>query len=412
MPMENKNLRSPSPLRPNLRSDFLIAADLTFLNHGSFGATPRVVFDEHTRWRERIEADPIELLARRGSELIETAKHAIGNWLGMNPRDFGLVTNATEAINSVLRSLRFSPGDELLTTSHVYNAVRQAMKYVADRTGADYREVEIPVPVESPRVVEQAILDALTPRTRLLVIDHVTSPTALVFPIEKILAGCADRGVDVLVDGAHAPGMLELNVTALAPAYYAGNLHKWACAPKGSAFLWCRPDRQSHIHPLVISHHFGQGMSKEFDWQGTRDFAAWFSVPRAIDYMAAIGWEKIISHNHAMAVWTNQLLCSRWNVPSLSPIGGSMLGSMATTPLPPPLDRLSDEQIQTLQRRLHDRERIEVPVLRWAGRTCIRPCCQIYNVAEDFHRLADAIATIAGNDGADGFVSKPPGLSA
>jgi isopenicillin-N epimerase len=388
--------KPPSPLRPNLRSEFLLAADLTFLNHGSFGATPRIVFDEHTRWRQRIEADPIELLARRGSELLETAKQAIGDWLGMNPRDFGLVTNATDAINSVLRSLQFSPGDELLTTSHVYNAVRQAMKFVAGQSGADYRELDVPVPVDSPRVIEQAVLDALTPRTRLLVIDHVTSPTALVFPIENILAGCAHRGVDVLVDGAHAPGMLDLNVTQLAPAYYAGNLHKWACAPKGSAFLWCRPDRQSRIHPLVISHRFGQGMSKEFDWQGTRDFAAWLCVPRAIDYMASIGWGKIIAHNHAMAVWMNQLLCSRWNVPSISPIDGSMLGSMATVPLPPPLDQISDEQIQALQHRLHDRNRIEVPILRFAGRTYIRPCCQIYNIAEDFYRLADAIVSIGG----------------
>jgi len=205
MAIQNKNLPTPSPVRPNLRADFLIAADLTFLNHGSFGATPRIVFDEHARWREQIEADPIELLARQGSELIDTAKQSIGGWLGMNPKDFGLVTNATDAINSVLRSLRFSPGDELLTTSHVYNAVRQAMKYVAAQAGADYRELDVPVPVDSPRVIEQAILDALTPRTRLLVIDHVTSPTALVFPIEKILAGCADCGVDVLVGGAHAP---------------------------------------------------------------------------------------------------------------------------------------------------------------------------------------------------------------
>jgi isopenicillin-N epimerase len=239
----------PPPIRPNIRSDFLLDPNLAFLNHGSFGSVPRVVLDEQTMWRDRIESDPIEILGRHGSRLIDDAKRQIGQTLGMKPSDFGMVTNATEGINCVLRSLEFSPGDELLTTNHVYNAVRQAMRYIAQKTGATYKEIEIPVPINSAADIEQAILRAITPKTKLLVIDHITSPTALVFPIPSILAACADRGVDVLVDGAHAPGTLPLNVQALAPAYYAANLHKWTCAPKGSAFLWVRPDKQSRIHP-------------------------------------------------------------------------------------------------------------------------------------------------------------------
>lgn len=381
----------PQPIRADLRADFLIDPGLTFLNHGSFGAVPRVVLEEQTMWRKRIEADPIEIIARQASGLIDDAKREIGKWLGMNAADFGLVTNATEGVNCVLRSLEFSAGDELLTTNHVYNAIRQAMKFIARKSGADYKEIDIPIPVGSAADIEEAILRAISSRTKLLVIDHVTSPTALVFPVRKILATCADRGVDVLIDGAHAPGMLRLNVGELAPAYYSGNLHKWGCAPKGCAFLWVRPDKQSGIHPLVVSHFLDQGMAKEFAWQGTRDFSAWFSIPRAIQYMAKIGWEAVMTHNHAMAVWANQFLCARWDVRSISPIDGSMLGSMATVPLPPPLDILANEEVQKFQQGLHDHRRIEVPIMTWAGRNYVRPCCQIYNVTEDIVRLADAL---------------------
>jgi isopenicillin-N epimerase len=307
---------------------------------------------------------------------------------------FAFLTNATEGINCVLRSLKFSENDELLTTNHVYNAIRQSMKYVAGQSGATYHEVNLPAPVNSPAEIEERILSALTSRTKLLVIDHITSPTALVFPIENILAACERRGVDVLIDGAHGPGMLPLNIDKLSPAYYAGNLHKWACAPKGSAFLWIRPDKQAGIHPLVISHFFNTDLIQEFGWQGTRDFSSWLSIPRAIQFMSDIGWPQIMSHNHAMAVWTNQFLCTEWNVQSISPLDGSMLGSMATVPLLPPLDRLPLEGVLKLQQQLHDQFHVEVPIMTWAGLNYLRPCCQIYNVADDVHRLSNAVKKI------------------
>ena len=180
----------------------------------------------------------------------------------MRPEDFGFVGNATDGVNAVLRSMDLRAGDELLTTDHVYHAIRQAMRYVAGRAGATVRELPVPLPVESADQIANAVLAGLSPRTRLLVIDHVTSPTALVFPIERIIAGSAERGVDVLVDGAHAPGMLPLDVGRLGAAYYAGNLHKWVCAPKGSAFLWARPDLQANVHPLVISHFLSEGFTR------------------------------------------------------------------------------------------------------------------------------------------------------
>jgi isopenicillin-N epimerase len=389
------NLHPPSRIRPELKSEWLLDPKVTFLNHGSFGAVPRCVFVEQTRWRLRIEAEPVEILARRGPQLLLEARKAVGRWLGMNEDDFGFVTNATEGVNAVLRSLKLDAGDEIVTTTHVYNAVRQAMTFVAQRAGAVYREIDLPLPTRAADEVLEHVVGGLSPRTRLLLIDHVTSPTALVFPVEKIIAACTTKGIDVMVDGAHAPGMLPLNVPQLGAAYYAGNLHKWACAPKGSGFLWVRPDRQDLIHPLVISHHLSEGFAREFSWQGTRDISAWLSIPRALEFMAELGWERVREHNHAMAAWVQRTLWDAWNVEPISPIDGSMVGSMATVVLPPPLAHLTQDQVSVLQQRLYTEHRIEVPLMRWNGRCFARPCCQVYNEPAEYRRLAQVIAQLA-----------------
>lgn len=364
---------------------------IAFLNHGSFGAVPRVVFERQTEWRRRIEAEPIELLGRRAMELIGHAKQPVAAWLGMRAEDFGFVTNATDGVNAVLQSLRLNAGDELLTTTHVYNAVWQAMRNVAGRAGAICREINLPLPLLSDDQVVETVTSALSTNTRLLLIDHVTSPTALIFPVERITAVCAARGIDVLVDGAHVPGMLPLNVPQIGATYYTGNLHKWTCAPKGSAFLWVRPDRQSQVHPTTVSHFLGEGFAREFDWQGTRDISAWLTIPAAIEFMNDLGWDQVREHNHQLAVWVQKLLCDRWNVQPLSPIDGGMIGSMATLSLPAPLDHLSVPQSLHLQQKLYNEHRIEVPVMCWRGRSFIRPCCQVYNLPEEYERLADVI---------------------
>ena len=324
----------PAPFRPGIAAEWMLEEHVDFLNHGSFGAVPRAVFDHQTEWRRRVEARPVETLARRGDELTRSAKDAVGEWLGMQPDDFGLVTNATEGVNAVLRSLELRPGDELVTTTHVYNAVRQAMRYVAGRAGAVYREVEVPLPVSSPGDVAGRLLESLNSRCRLLVIDHVTSPTGLIFPVEQIVRACDERGIDVLVDGAHAPAMLPLDVQSISAAYYAGNLHKWAFAPRGAAFLWVRPERQAAIHPAVISHRLGEGLAREFGWQGTRDVTAWLTAPRAVAFLQSLGEQRVRDHNHLLAAWAHRMLCQRFGVEPLSPADGSMLGSMATVTLP------------------------------------------------------------------------------
>jgi isopenicillin-N epimerase len=302
-----------------------------------------------------------------------------------------LVTNATEGINAYLRSMTLCPGDELLTTNHVYNAVRQTMKHVARGSGAVYREIEIPLPIGSANQIVDAIAKNITAATRLIVIDHVTSPTALIFPVEQILAVCHDNHVDVLIDGAHAPGMLPLDIESLQPAAYAGNLHKWACAPKGAAFLWVRPDRQAAVHPATVSHFWGEGFAHEFDWQGTRDLSAWLTIPDALDFMAKIGWEKIRRHNHDMVMWAQEMLCDRWNVQPISPKDGSMTGSMASLPLPGRLASLGQEQGLPLSKSLYHEDRIEVPLMRFGDQVLIRICAQVYNQPQDYYRLAEAI---------------------
>jgi isopenicillin-N epimerase len=298
-------------------------------------------------------------------------------------------------VNAVLRSLTLRPGDELLTTTHVYNAVRQAMRYVAGRTGAVYREVDLPLPAAGPAEIVDRVLGALSERTRLLVVDHVTSPTGLIFPVEPIVRACNARGIDVLVDGAHAPAMLPLDVERVGAAYYAGNLHKWAFAPRGAAFLWVRPDRQGDVHPTIISHRLGEGFAREFAWQGTRDVTAWLTVPRAAAFLADLGEQRVRDHNHALAVWAHRLLCDRWGVAPLSPADGSMLGSMAAVALPAGLQDMTDAAGDAFQRRLYSEHRFEVPVHRFTGRWVLRVSCQVYNAPGQYERLADVVNTLA-----------------
>ena len=374
----------------------MLEPGVDFLNHGSFGAVPRVVFEAQTEWRRRIEAAPVEVIARQRLELIDAAKKPVGRWLGMRDSDFGLVTNATEGVNAVLHSLRFGPGDELLTTTHVYNAVRQAMKFTSARGGATYREIDLPLPVRSPADIIDVVVSGLSDRTRLLVIDHVTSPTATVLPVEQIAAACAARGVDVLIDGAHAPGMLPLNVQRIGAAYYAGNLHKWALAPRGAAFLWVRPDRQAAIHPAVVSHHYNEGFCREFTWQGTRDLSAWLAVPRALVFLEQLGGNAVREHNHAMAVWAHRLLCDRLNVAlPLAPLDGSILGSMAAVKLPERLATRSDAELEKLQQALYSRHRLEVPLMRLDPKTLLlRVSCQVYNTPAQYERASEVMAGI------------------
>lgn len=382
----------PAPLAEDMAERWQLDQSITFINHGCFGARPKAVSEAQAGWRRRFESSPIELLDRQRAGLIDSARQSLGCFLGARPSNLGFVTNATAAVNAVLRSLTFQPGEELLTTSHVYNAVRQTMKHIGARSGATMREVELPFPLRSPQQIIEPIEAALSDRTRLLIIDHITSPTAVVFPLKEIVDRCAARGVDVLVDGAHAPGMIELDIESLGAAYYAGNLHKWVCAPPGAAFLWARPDRQQGIHPPVISHFLDEGFASEFEWQGTRDITPWLCVAEALRFFEQFGWDAVRRHNHELAVWVQHLWTSRWGVEPTTPLDGSMIGSMTTVALPELPKRY--ETPERFQGALWDRWRIEAPIIEFNGRWWIRASCQIYNTPQQYEHVAEAVTEL------------------
>ena len=381
-----------------LASRWTLDPGVVFLNHGSFGACPREVLDHQAALRAEMEAEPVRFLSRQLDDRLDAARAALAAFLRADADDLAFVTNATSGVNAVLRSRAFAAGDELLTTDHAYNACRNALEFVAERTGARVNAVTLPFPVASAAAVVETVLARVTPRTRLALLDHVTSPTGLVLPIERLCRELGAHGVDVLVDGAHAPGMVPLDLSALGATYYTGNCHKWLCAPKGSAFLWVRRDRQPDVRPLTISHGANAKRTDrtrfrvEFDWTGTDDPTAWLTVPVAIEYVGAMvpgGWPAVMARNRALALEARPLLCAATGTPP--PCPEAMIGSLASVVLPdgPPAD-IGWRRPDPLQRRLFDEWRIEVPVMSWPAppKRLIRVSAQLYNTREHFARLA------------------------
>jgi isopenicillin-N epimerase len=374
---------------------------IAFLNHGSFGACPTEVLRHQAALRAEMEAEPVRFLGRELDCRLDAAREALAAFVGADPDDLAFIANATSGVNAVLRSLTFSAGDELLTTDHAYGACRNALDYVASRAGARVTVAAIPFPVASPDAVVAAVLSAMMPRTRLALLDHITSPTGLILPIERLVAELQRRGVETLVDGAHAPGMVPLDLRTLGAAYYSGNCHKWLCAPKGSAFLWVRRDRQADIHPLTISHGATAvrvGRSRfhlEFDWTGTQDPTAWLTVPKAIDYMGSRlpgGWPALMARNRALALAARELLCAATGSEPPSP--DEMLGSLASILLPDSVTAETGWRVRDpIQGRLFDDWGIEVPIMRWPApsRRLLRVSAQLYNSPGQYVRLAEAL---------------------
>jgi isopenicillin-N epimerase len=367
------------------RDEWLLDPDVAFLNHGSFGATPRAVLAEQDRWRAAMERHPTHFMSEELPQALAAAAARLAAFVGARAEDLVFVENATAGCNAVLRSLRFAPGDEILVTDHGYPAVRKAAEYAAARAGARVVEAAVPFPIVDARQVLAGFSSRLGPRTRLAVFDHITSPTAVVFPLGELTAVCRAAGVPVLIDGAHAPGMLSLDVPSVGADWYTGNCHKWLMAPKGSAFLWVAPGRQADIHPLVISHGFGDGFAAEFAWVGTRDPSAWLSVPAAIDFHERLGGSKLRERNAALAREQATLLADAWQTERGAP--DALTGSMAAVRLPL-REPATTDRAQELRRSLFDDHRIEVPVSPFAGALWARISAHAYNRPEDYARLA------------------------
>lgn len=285
--------------------------------------------------REEMEREPVDFLAARLPARLSAAREALAGFLGADAADLVFVANATAGVNAVLRSLAFGPGDELLVTTHTYAACRKAVNFVAARTGASVLVAELPFPVHSDEQIIEAVLARVSPRTRLALLDHVTSPTALVLPVARLVGELQARDIDVLVDGAHAPGMVPIGLSGLGAAYYTGNAHKWLCAPKGAAFLHVRRDRQADLHPTVISHGYRVGFHAEFDWTGTCDPTPWLCIPEALRFIGGLvpgGWPEVMATNRALALRARALLMQSLAIEA--PCPEAMTGSMASLPLP------------------------------------------------------------------------------
>ncbi len=389
------------PSAEQLRAKWSLDPDVVFLNHGSFGACPPAVLAHQDRLRARLEREPVQFFVHELEPLLDAARAEVAAFVGADPDEFAFVRNATVGVNAVLRSLELAAGDELLATNHGYNACRNVLDWVAARSGARVVTAAVPFPVSGPDEVVDAVLAATTPRTRLALLDHVTSPTGLVLPIAALVARLAERGIDTLVDGAHGPGMLALDLGSLGAAYYAGNFHKWVCAPKGAGMLYVRRDRQAGLHPPVISHGYNSRRPRlrfheEFDWTGTDDPTPWLCVPEALRFMAGLvpgGWLEVRARNRALAIAGRQLLCQA--VESPAPAPEEMLGSLASVPIRDgsPDPARSPLYEDPLQLALFDRHRIEVPVPPWPAppRRLIRISAQVYNEIGQYERLAAAL---------------------
>lgn len=374
---------------------WVLDPDVTYLNHGSFGATPVAVLEEQNHWRLRLEANPVQFFDEEYHPALADARARLVEFVGGVEDTTVFVNNATSGVNAVLNSIDLRPGDEIVVTNHEYNACRNAAEAAAQRAGAKVIEVPVPFPPASLSMVPERIEMAMSPRTRLVIVDHVTSPTALVFPVADVIA-LAEPDVPVLVDGAHAPGMLNLDVGDLGASYYVGNLHKWVCAPKGAGFLSIADRHADATLPSVISHGWNltspdkTRLQDLFDWLGTDDPSARLSVPAAIEVMGNAhpdGWEGVRSANHTLAVEGRRMLLEAFGFESVPE--EEWLGSMASIVIPgePEEGQIVDE----LTPRLRHNHAIEVPVFGWQGRRLLRISAQRYNRLDHFRRLVDAL---------------------
>lgn len=384
----------------DLKALFRLDPDICFLTHGTYGACPNEVFDVYQDWQARLERQPVAFMDFRHLGVrLQEARQALADELGARADDLVPVVNATAGLNIVARSLPLGPGDEILTTEHEYAALDKTWAFVAARTGAVIRRVTVPLPLSSDAAFTQAILDGMTGRTRVLFLSHVTSPTALLFPIERAVAAARTRGIWTVIDGAHAPGQIPLNLTALGADFYAGNCHKWMMAPKGSAFLHARPEVQALLSPAIISHGWtADGASPgpmghpafvdAFQFQGTRDHAAFLSVPAAIRFRRSHGWDGVAARCRDLAQETAARVARLTGLPAIA-APEFCAPQMVAMPVP-------DCDTLATRDRMVGEFGIEVPAPRWNGRSFIRLSVQGYNTREETDRLCRAIAAVFG----------------
>jgi isopenicillin-N epimerase len=383
--------------------NWLLDPKVIFLNHGAFGACPEPVLDAQTAWRKRIERQPLQFLVRELEMHLDSARQALARFVGADAEDLVFVPNTTTGVNTVLRSLQFQAGDELLVTDQEYNASRNALNFVAERSGARVVVAKIPFPFRNADELVAPVLNCITPKTKLALLDHVTSQTGVVQPIARLVNELKQRGVDTLVDGAHAPGMVPVNLKQLGAAYFTGNCHKWMCAPKGAALLHVQRDKQQLIRPLTISHGANSARKDrsrfliEFAWTGTSDPTAFLSVPDALRFMESSlpgGWPQVMRRNRALALAARKHLCDALEI--AHPCPEEFLGSIAAVPIPAaPANALPKLPFNEypLQDAMREKYNLETPIISWPAvpQRVLRIAAQLYNSLPQYELMTEAL---------------------
>lgn len=364
------------------------------INHGSFGGTPRAILEKQVKLAAAINANREDFVWNGVHERTAAARAKVAAFIGADAEDTVFVDNATEGFNTVLRSLPLGRGDEILVTDHIYANFPAPLAYLAKRQGFEVRTVKIPYPPQGPEQIKDAVLSAVTDKTKLVVVDHISSATAIIFPVKEIVAALNERGIDTFVDGAHAPGQVPLNMKDIGAAYYTGNHHKWLCAPWSSAFLHVRKDRQDDIMPVVASGWAKpeNPFAERFAWQGTRDFTARLCVPDTIDYMAGMhpdGWPGIMTRNHELAVRVQDFLCAALKIPK--PCPDEMFGSMFTLPLGALEFPEEKEKPGNLYSIMEKKYGHRAYAAHFNGQYLLRVSCHLYNNEKDYERLPDVV---------------------
>ncbi|MDH3646647.1 MAG: aminotransferase class V-fold PLP-dependent enzyme [Gammaproteobacteria bacterium] len=380
----------------------MLDPDVVFLNHGSFGSCPREVLQYQQSLRDRLERQPVTFYVRDLEQMLDDARTELAAFVNCEAKDLAWLPNITTGVNAVVQSLKFSPGDELLVTNHEYNACRNVLEFVAQRDKAKVLAVNVPFPTTGLSEIHDVIMSRVTDQTRIALLDHVTSQTGLIMPLETLIPAMRERGVQTLVDGAHAPGMIDVDITGLGADYYSANCHKWICAPKGAGFLHVKPEHQENVRPPVISHGANSRRTDrsrylvEFDWPGTWDPTAVLSVPVALKTLESYlpgGWPAIRKHNNQTVIAGRRLLCTALEIDA--PCPDEMLGSLASLPLPDSDGPASTSALygDPLQAELLQRWNIEVPLIPWPAhpKRLIRISAQLYNGITHYERLAGAL---------------------
>jgi isopenicillin-N epimerase len=372
-------------MQNDVRDLFLLDPDVIFLNHGSFGACPAPVFDVYQRWQRELEHQPVEFLGRRAESLLDEARAPLAALINADARDVIFVLNATTGANIAARSVDLRPGDEVLTTDHEYGACDMTWEHICTERGAVYVRQPVPLPVTDEGAFTETIWGGVTDRTRVLFLSHITSPTGLIFPIAELIRRAREAEIVTMIDGAHVPGHVDLDLRALDPDFYTGNCHKWLCAPKGAAFLYARHEHHDRVPPPVISWGYqpGESFARRVEGQGTRDLAAWLSVPAAIAFQRDHDWAEVRRRCHDLAVETRARINTLTGMKPIAPEG--WLGQMATIALPPC-------DVMALKTKIYGAHRIEFPAIVWNDQPFIRVSFQGYNTRADADALIMALA--------------------